>query len=118
MAVREAKRDVILNEISSKLYSVIRAMEDGSKASIGKLVSQLLSSRGYTYQSLDGINGHGWTKDDCKTFILNEMDLFDVLDKTESALYGDVSLDFSNYQDMIVGLPYNMQFTVRQLRKA
>ena len=117
MAIRETKRDVILDETSSKLYAAIRAMEDGSQASFGKLVSQLLSSRGYKYGQLDALNGHGWTKDDGKTFILNEMDLFDVLDKTESALYGDVALDFSDYQDMIVGLPYNMQFTVHQLRE-
>lgn len=117
MAIREAKRDVILNDISSKLYSAIRAMEDGSQASVGKLVSQLLSSRGYEYRQLDALNGHGWTKDSGKTFIINEMDLFDVLDKTESSLYGDVTLDFSNYQDMIVGLPYNMQFTVRHLQR-
>lgn len=113
MAKREAKKDVVINELVSKLYSIIRSMEEGSETSIGRLVARILMSRGYENHWLDGKHGNGWTKDGGKTFAITDEDLFDILDKTDIALKDDVELDFSKYENMIVGLPYCLEFTVR-----
>ena len=75
MAVREKKRDVIIDELVTKLYSIIRSMKDGDQATVGGLVSKYLAGRGYEYRWLDGKHDKGWTKDDRKTFYITLDDL-------------------------------------------
>ena len=118
MAVREKKRDVIIDELVSKLYSIVRCMEDGDQATVGGLVSKYLTGRGYEFRWLDGKHDKGWTKDDRKTFYITLDDLFDVMDRLDAALEGEVILDFSQYENMIVGLPFALSFTVRKVLPA
>ena len=114
MAIRERKRDVVITELVSKLHSAIRCMPEGSKDTIGKLVSRVFAAQGYEYRWLDPRNCHGWTKDDGKTCALSEEDLFDVMDKLDASLDGEIILDYSEYDHLIVGLPFNLSFTVRK----
>ena len=115
MAIREKKRDVMITELVSKLYSAIRCMPEGSKDTIGRLVSMIYAAQGYEYRWLDPRNGHGWTRDGGKTCALSEEDLFDVMDKLDAALDGEIVLDYSEYDHMIVGLPFNLSFTVKKV---
>ena len=39
-----------------------------------------------------------------------EMDLFDVQDQVIQNLEGKSTLNYSHYEDMIVGLPFNLRF--------
>jgi len=52
-------------------------------------------------------------KDGGATFAIEDSDQFDVLDQVTKMLDGQRVLDFSQYDGMIVGLPYNLKFTVR-----
>lgn len=116
MSKREMKKDQTIEHISKKLYSVIRSMKEGSQDSIAHLVSLYYTGKGYEYHWLDEKHGHGWTKDGRKTFSVCIEDLFLILDKTSDLLKDEVELDFSKYKDMVVGLPFNLMFTVRHLR--
>ncbi len=116
MSRREMKKDQAIEHISKKLYSVIRSMKEGAQDSIGHLVSLYYAGKGYEYHWLDEKHGHGWTKDDRKTFSVCMEDLFLILDKTSDLLKDEVELDFSKYEDMVVGLPFNLMFSVRPLR--
>jgi hypothetical protein len=54
-----------------------------------------------------------WTKDGGETFAIRDGDLFAVLDRVTKKLKGKRKLDFREYGDMAVGLPYNLIFTIR-----
>ena len=54
------------------------------------------------------------TKDSGKTYVIASSDLFEVLDCIMKKLEGKRVLDFSEYEDMIVGLPFNLNFTIRE----
>ena len=89
-------------------------MDIGSKASIARLVQLHYELLGYVSRHL-GINyGYGWTKDSGKTYGIASGDLFEVLDCIMKKMEGKRVLDFSEYEDMIVGLPFNLNFTIRE----
>ena len=113
MARREGKKKQILNRLADTLCETILSMEIGSKTSIGRLVNHHYESLGYEPWHL-GINlGWGWTKDGGETYVVAGDDLFTVLDLVTEKLEGKRTLDFSEYENMIVGLPYNLDFTVQ-----
>ena len=113
MARREGKKQQILTRLTDALCETILSMELGSKTSIGRLVKQHYESLGYEPRHL-GINlGWGWTKDSGKTYVLAGDDLFTVLALVTEKLEGKRTLDFSEYENMVVGLPYNLDFTIR-----
>lgn len=117
MAVRENKKESVLKNLVQKLCAVIRCMQDGSKESIAHLVSRYYTGKGYEVQWLDGKHSNGWTKDNRKTFSVCFSDLFDVLDMVSEELYGEIELDFSEYENKDIGLPFNFRFTVKKLKK-
>ena len=47
---------------------------------------------------------------------MEDSDLFDILDQMTNMLKDKRKLDFSRYDDMFVGLPYNLDFTVRKVK--
>ena len=113
MARREGKKAQILNRLTDALCETILSMEIGSKTSIGRLVNQHYESLGYETRHL-GINlGWGWTKDSGKTYVVAGDDLFAVLDQVTEKLEGKRILDFSEYEYQLVGLPYQLDFTIR-----
>ena len=92
-------------------------MDIGSKASIARLVQLHYELLGYESRHL-GINqGNGWTKDSGKTYGIASGDLFEVLDCIMKKLEGKRVPDFSEYEDMIVGLPFNLNFTIREAKQ-
>lgn len=116
MAVRENERELVLNQLVSKLCAAIRCMDEGDKSSIGRLVSKYYRGKGYEQHWLDSKHNHGWTKDDRITFSVCEEDLMDIQEMIIKDLEGEIDLDYSEYYMKDVGLPYNLLFTVRKLR--
>ena len=116
MAIRENEREVVLNQLVSKLCSAIRLMEDGTQESVGHLVSRYYAGKGYELHWLDSKHDRGWTKDDRKTFSVCEEDLLDIQYMVTDALEGEINLDYSEYEMKAVGLPYNLRFTVRRVK--
>lgn len=116
MAVRENKREIVLKNLVEKMCAAIRCMEDGAKESTGHLVSRYYTGKGYEIHWLDGKHDKGWTKDDRKTFSVCYDDLFDIHYMVIDALEGEIELDFSEYENKDVGLPFNLWFTVRKVQ--
>ena len=55
------------------------------------------------------------TGDGGSTFVIDADDLFEVWGKVMDRLEGQCKLDYSKYDNMVVGLPYNLEFTVRKI---
>lgn len=114
MARREGKKQQILNRLADTLCERILSMEIGSQTSIWRLVNQHYESLGYEPQHL-GINlGWGWTKDGGNTYVVAGDDLFTILDLVTEKLKGKRTLDFSKYENLIVGRPYSLDFTIQK----
>ena len=113
MPRREDKKQQILNLLTDALCETILNMEIGSKTSIGRLVNQHFESLGYEPRHLGISLGWGWTKDGGKNYVVAGDDLFTVLDLVTEKLEGKRTLDFSEYENTVVGLPYNLDFTIR-----
>lgn len=114
MARREGEKQQILNQLTDTLCETILSMEIGSKTSIERLVNRHYERLGYESRHL-GINlGWCWTKDGGKTYVVAGDDLFTVLDLATEKLEGKRTLDLSEYENLLVGLPYNLNFTIRE----
>lgn len=92
-------------------------MDKGSKASIARLVQLHYELLGYESRHLGINHGYGWTTDSGKTYGIASGDLFEVLDCIMKKLEGKRVLDFSEYENMIVGLPFNLNFTIREAKQ-
>ena len=104
MARREGNKKAIIKAVSDRVSADILASDIGSETSISYLVSLIFKPQGYEFRHL---------KDGGHTYAIKDSDLFDVLDQVTQNLSGKRELDFSKYKDMVVGLPYNLQFTIR-----
>lgn len=112
MPRREGTKKQIIGRLVDDLSQEILAMDIGSKASIARLVQLHYELLGYESRHL-GINHvYGWTKDSGKTYGIASSDLFEVLDCIMKKMEGKRVLDFSEYEDMIVGLPFNLNFII------
>ncbi len=117
MAKRETDKREAVKMLSEKIGERIKEMPTGSKSSISRLINGLLTKDGYENIHLGADVGRAWTKDGGKTYILSEDDLFSVLEETKKLLKGSCVLDFSEYKNKIVGLPFNLSFTVKRKNK-
>jgi hypothetical protein len=114
MAKREENKEQTVDRVVDILCEAILNFETGSKTSISELVGRYYSAQGYEFQYIGTKYGYVWTKDGGETFAIRDADLFSVLDKVTKALKRQRKLDFSEYNDMAVGLPYNLTFTIRE----
>lgn len=114
MAKREGSRKEIIERLSAAITEKILQMDIGSADSIGHLASEYYRALGYESQHLGIDLGYCWTKDGGKTYAIKEMDLFDVQDQVIQNLEGKRTLDYSHYEDMVVGLPFNLRFIIRE----
>ena len=115
MARREGNKAKTIKMLSEKIAEVILKMNDGDEASIARLVSEWYKSQGYECKYVDSRHGWAWTKDGGVTFALEIDDQFDILEQVTDMLKGKRELDFSAYDGMVVGLPYNLRFKVRKV---
>ena len=114
MAKREGLRKEIIERLSAAITEKILQMDIGSADSIGHLASEYFRALGYESKHLGIDLGYCWTKDGGKTYAIKEMDLFDVQDLVIRNLEGKRTLDYSHYEDMVVGLPFNLRFIIRE----
>ena len=113
MANREGPRKEIIESLSVAITETILQMDIGSLDSIGHLASEYYRALGYEPRHLGIDLGYCWTKDGGKTYAIKEMDLFDVQDQVIQNLEGKRNLDYGHYEDMVVGLPFNLRFILR-----
>ena len=114
MPPREGDRTTILTVLTDDITKQILSMEIGAQHSIAKLVHAYYTSRGYESKHLGIDLGYSYTKDGGETYVIDGMDMFEILDLVTEKLKGQRILDFSEYEEMIVGLPFNLHFIVRE----
>ena len=114
MAKREGSRKEIVEKLSEAITEKILQMDIGSQDSIGHLAGEYYRALGYESRHLGIDLGYCWTKDGGKTYSINEMELFDVLDQVIRNLEGKRILYYSHYENMVVGLPFNLRFILRK----
>lgn len=115
MARREGNKKQTIKKLSEKIAEAVLELNDGEEASIARLVSRWYQSQGYECKNVDARHGWVWTKDGGATFAIEIDDQFDILEQVTDMLKGKRELDFSKYDGMVVGLPYNLLFTVRKV---
>ena len=115
MAHREGNKSQIIKELSKTVAEAITELREGDEASIAQLVGEWYRGQGYEFKHIDIHHGYVWTKDGGATFALEDSDQFDILNQVTIMLEGKRKLDFSKYDGMVVGLPYNLHFTVREV---
>ena len=90
-------------------------MPIGEKAGISMLVTYLYGKQGYEWKRANLQLGQVLTKDNGETYLIEEDDQFEILDRVDTLLRGKRYLDFSAYDGQIVGLPYNLFFTILEM---
>ena len=103
----------LLEEVSESVKDKILTLPLGSSSTIMELVKQYFMDRNYDRMH-DETKGWGFSKDHGKTFVCLDNDLFTVMDMVDKKLKGYRVLDQSKYFGMIVGLPYNIPFVIRE----
>lgn len=114
MPKREDRKDKIIKQLAGEVADYIRDLPDGGEATIGRILHILLTEKGYENKHLGMSYGYSYTKDDGKTYIIKGFDQVDIQYKVIDILEGEIELDFSKWNNMIVGLPYNLSFVVRK----
>ena len=106
----------------SKLRGIINNIADyilrlpaGTEISLKEVFDELYLKDGYTWMYKDTNAGWVCTKDECESFLIMDSDLFDVLNGVRKVVkQHEVQLDLSKWDDMCVGLPYNLDFVIRK----
>ena len=114
MPRREGKKKAILSRLIKYECEYIRQMKEGEEESFAHIANQYYEVLGYESMHLGIDIGYGWTKDSGTTYVIRSTDLFYVLDEVAKTLSDEIDLDFSKYEGMVVGLPFNLQFTVKR----
>ena len=113
--IREKDREEAFREISEAVADEILSMPIGEKAGISMLVTYLYGQQGYEWKRVNLQLGLVLTKDDGETYLIVEDEQFEILNEVERKLRGKRYLDFSSYDGQIVGLPYNLFFTILEM---
>ena len=116
MAKRECSKKEAIELLMPQVCDYISQMQDGDKETMLRIVDAIYESQGYELQHLGIDIGYAWTKDGGQTYVLDTWDLMEVLHLTGERLKDTVKLDFSEYDNLVVGLPYNLDFTVRKVK--
>ena len=91
------------------------SMPIGEETSIAGLITYLYGKQGYEWKRANPQLGQVLTKDKGETYLIEEDDQFEILDRVKTLLKGKRYLDFSSYDGQIVGLPYNLFFTILEM---
>ena len=112
-AHRENEREKTIEILTENVTAAILLLQDGEVTCISEIVDDWYRSQGYKIKYVDSRHGYCWTKDDGKTFAIENMDLFEVMEQVTKKLSGRRKLEFPDYKGAPVGLPFNINFTVR-----
>ena len=113
MIKREGDKRKIIRELVTIISDRLLSMEKGSKISIREMVEDIYVPRGYVFMHVNVHKGYVWTKDEGETYAITDWDQFEVLEKVVKKLKRKLTLDFSEYENQAVGLPYNLPFTIK-----
>ena len=99
-------------EIVEKVFECLMAQPYGTKISLREAYETVYSKEGYVWVRHES---KGWVSSNNggKTYLIEDMDLFEILNEVEIKLKEkNRILDFSEWENMCVGLPYNLQFVI------
>jgi len=101
-------------EIAEKVFCWLMEQPIGTEISLREAFEKAYSDEGYTWVRHES---RGWvsSKDGGKTYIIEDMDLFDVLATVKKKMKAEKKiLDFSKWDNQCVGVPYNLPFVIRE----
>ena len=104
----------VISEISNKIVDWLMSQPYGTEISLSEICDQIYMKEGYKWIRH---KKKGWvsSKDDGKTYLIEDMEFFGILNKVEDTLKTkERYLDFSKWDNMYVGLPYNIPFVIRK----
>lgn len=104
-----------IERLSEIVGQKILSLKVGTEISISEIVREYYAEQGYVLMDIGDGEGYGWSRDGGKSFVATDNDLFDVMDKTEKLIEGKRYLDFSKFDNMAVGLPFNIPFVVKEV---
>ena len=102
-------------ELSELVSQKILSLKLGTEISISEIVREYYAEQGYVFMDIGNGEGYGWSRDGGKTYVATDYDLFDVMEKTEKLIEGKRYLDFSKFENMAVGLPFNIPSVVKEV---
>lgn len=103
----------ILSEISNKIVDWIMAQKCRTEISLNEIFTLIYEKEGYRWIRHEE---KGWvsSNDNGATYLITDWDLFGILEEVESILtVNKRQLDFSQWDNMCAGLPYNLPFVIR-----
>ncbi len=104
-----------ISGIINNIADYILRLPAGTEISLKEVFNELYLKDGYKWMYKDTNAGWVCTKDECESFLIMDCDLFDVLNGVRKVVkQHEVQLDLSKWDDMCVGLPYNLDFVVRK----
>lgn len=106
-----------IEEVVWNIVDFLLVQSFGTEISIREAYDTVYAEEGYQWVQFDG---KGWvsSKDGGKTYLIEDMDLFDVLAAVKKELKQEGRiLDFSQWEDQCVGVPYNLEFVLREKKK-
>lgn len=106
--------DKNINEIVYRIVDFLLEQPYGTEISIREAYGKVFGEEGYEWIRH---NRKGWvsSSDGGKTYLIEDMELFSVLEKVEKMMKSEGRVfDFSKWDDMAVGLPYNIEFVIRE----
>ncbi|MBR2807349.1 MAG: hypothetical protein IKE18_11310 [Oscillospiraceae bacterium] len=113
MTSRNNRKDEI-QRVAECVKEKILTLPLGAETAISEIVRDHYESLGYEFIHGGIETGYGFSRDGGKTFALLDMDMFNVLDLVTKLLRGQRILDFSEYFNAVVGMPYNIPFIIRE----
>ena len=103
----------IMNEISNKIVEWIMTQPSGKEISLSEIYTQIYEKEGYQWIRHDK---KGWvsSNDNGVTYLIENRELCGILIEVERILMvNERWLDFSKWNNIYAGLPYDLAFVIR-----
>lgn len=98
--------------IIQRVFEYLMTQPYGTIISLSEAYERVYAKEGYTWVRQEG---KGWvsSKDGGKTYLIEDMDLFEILYEVENKMKEENRiLDFSYWNNMYAGLPYHLTFVI------
>lgn len=102
-----------IEAVVTKIVEYLLEQPLGTEISLIDAYDAVYEKDGYQWVQLTG-KGLVSSNDSGKSYLIEHMDLFDVLNSVSERMKQEgIILDFSQWEDQIVGLPFNLEFVIR-----
>ena len=103
-----------IRDIREKIADYILSQPDGTKISIIDAFEQLYGSDDYRWVYKNTKVGRVYSQDEGATYLIKHDDLWDVLKYVkDEAEDSDKLIDTSSWENFAIGVPYTLNFVVR-----